>query len=140
MLPAKQNTASAEAASLSPGVKRDVESRAVVSVGNNQGLLNLRERTFRNMGLSVQTMTPLQASRLAHSSENRVWVFCNSMELGELISLASAVRKCSPDSRLLLLEGSRPVGDEANLFHNVFDCVRDTRELLATLKHLATDR
>jgi hypothetical protein len=138
MIPPKGLLASAKTASLNRTVQKFVVSLPVISVGNDEKLLNLRERVFRNMGLSVQSMTPPQAGQIAHSSESRVWVFCNSIEPGELVPLANAVRKSSPNSRLLLLEGSRPVGNEASLFCCVFDCLGGIGSLLITLKELST--
>jgi len=111
----------------------------VVSVGNDRKLLELRERVIQLTGLRVQSLTPEEAGELAHSRESYIWVFCNTVELDPLTYLASTVRRYSPESRLVLIEGPRHVGSEAALFHRIIEPGRGVDLLLATLRVLAIE-
>jgi len=108
----------------------------VISVGTDQKLLKLREEIIRNIGLVVQSRTPDEACSAAHSSNPHLWIFCSTVELIALVGLASTIRECSSKSQLLLLEGSRPIGEEASLFHGVVDPLQIDL-MVSTIKHLA---
>lgn len=110
----------------------------VVSVGSEDGLLKLREQVIiAGTGLEVRSLLPEDAEELAHSSESMVWIFCSTVMLGPLVYLASAVRRYSPESRLVLLEGTQPLGYEVALFHRILDPIRDVELLIETIRELA---
>lgn len=112
----------------------------IISVGNEKELLRLREQVIiKGTGLKVQSVSTDEADGPAHSPDSQVWVFCSSVQLGPLIYLASAVRRYSPGSRLVLLEGVRPpLGSEAALFDRILDPFRSVESLVETLRELAT--
>lgn len=113
-------------------------SLPIISVGSSDNLLKLREQVIlAGTGLPVQTIYPEDAEELAHSTEAKVWIFCSTVTLGSLVYLASAVRRHSPESRLVLLEGTRPVGYEVALFHRILDPIRNVGSLVDTVRELA---
>lgn len=61
----------------------------IMCVGNVPALLELRANVIRSTGLLVQSFSPEQAEEIVRSSEHRVWIFCNTLEIGPLIFLAS---------------------------------------------------
>jgi hypothetical protein len=121
-----------------PDNKKDFEGLPVISVGNDRGLLSIREAVIRSIGLSARSMTSEQAEATARSPECHVWVFCSSIELGQLVHLATTIRRCSPNSKLLLLEGAREAGPEAVLFEKIFDSPGRIETMLESVKRLAT--
>jgi len=109
----------------------------IVSVGNDRRLLELREKLISRTGLPVRSLTPEEAEDVAHSPDSHLWVFCRTVEMGSLIYLASAVRRHSPNSKLLLLEGPWPVGSAAILFQRILDPTRSIDLLLTTIIEMA---
>jgi hypothetical protein len=93
----------------------------VVSVGRDPVLLRLREQILSEANVAVLSLSPEEAEPEARMSQPRLWVFCSTVEFTQLIYLACNVRCFSPESRLLLLQGMRPVGSEARLFHRILD-------------------
>ena len=109
----------------------------IISVGDDETLLALREKIIKGKGYSVLSLTSVEAELIAHSSEPHLWVFCSTIDLGQLAYLACAVRRQSPRSLLLLLAGARPVGCEAALFQRVLSPIDGVDELLETIGELA---
>lgn len=91
----------------------------VISVGRDKNLLSARERMMAAQGLTVRSLIPEEAEKLAREGRSRLWVFCGSVEPQTLVFLACSIRRHSPESRLLLVERTSPVGIEASLFHRV---------------------
>ncbi len=109
----------------------------IISVGSDRELLRLRERLLHRVGRCILSMPPENAEIESHSAKTRLWLFCNTVDLDELLYLASNVRRYSPGSRLLLLEGVRPVRFEAPLFHRVLEATDGIDTLLAAVSELA---
>jgi hypothetical protein len=112
--------------------------QAILSVGRNMGILRRRERVIAaQSGLPVQSMTPEEANKWTRSEEPHLWIFCSTIELSMLVHLACAVRRYSPRSRLLLMEGKRPPGFEAALFHWAIKPLEGPEILLDAVTHLS---
>lgn len=110
----------------------------ILSVGRNPEILRLRERVIVSRSdLKVLSLTPDEADRWARSSRARLWIFCSTVELPKLVSLACNVRRHSPDNRLLLLQGARTPGFERSLFHRVIRPLERTGVLLDAVSDLA---
>lgn len=111
---------------------------AIISVGRDPEILRRRENVLSSQsGLSVRSLTPEEADKWARSPEPRLWIFCSSIELPRLVHLASMVRRHSPSSRLLLMEGARASGFELQLFHKAIPPLEGPDFLLDTVNHLA---
>ena len=80
---------------------------------------------------------PEEAEKLARDSEPHLWIFCSTIELPRLVHLACTIRRNSPSSRLLLMEGSRRPGFELSLFHKAIPPLEGPDFLLNTVSHLA---
>lgn len=92
--------------------------RSIISVGSDPELLRLREQVICSQStLSVRSMTPEEAGSWSARAEPHVWVFCHTVELPRLVYLACRVLRFSPQSRLILLEGTQRIGFESSLFH-----------------------
>jgi hypothetical protein len=115
--------------------------RPVISVGSDPELLRLRHQVITSQsGLTVRSITPEQADPWTTQPEPHLWVFCHTVKVTQLVNLACRVLRFSPESRLVLLEGSERTGFEASLFHVVIrpsDGVEDFLEALATLSIVA---
>jgi hypothetical protein len=112
--------------------------RAILLVGREPELLRRREGVIAAQSdLTVQSMTPEEANRWMRSENPHVWVFCNTIELSMLVHLACAVRRYSPGSRLLLMEGARPPGFEKALFHWSIRPTDGPETLREAVSHLA---
>lgn len=108
----------------------------VVSVGRDKPLLQSRQRVLSGAGIAVQSMTPEEAELLAGDSHPRIWVFCASIEVATLIFLACAVRRHSPESRLLLLEHKGTPGIEGCLFHQAVPIGASPEALIRAVRDL----
>jgi len=91
----------------------------IISVGRDKSVLSRRQSTLESLGILVQSMTPEQAAAFVRQPEPRLWIFCGTVETATLIYLAAAIRRYSPRSRLLFIEGPDPAGPESALFHQV---------------------
>lgn len=110
----------------------------IVSVGRDPEVLRRRESVLSSQSdLSVRSVTPEDAERWARSSEPHLWIFCSTIELPRLVHLASTVRRYSPSSRLLLMEGARRPGFELQLFHRAIPPLEGPEFLLMAVSHLA---
>lgn len=109
----------------------------IVSVGRDQELLRLREKLLSGLGSCIQSMLPESAEEKARSERCRLWLFCNTIELGELVYLATSIRRYSPGSRLVLIEGVRPVRFESVLFDRILRASDSVDTLLAAVSGLA---
>ena len=110
----------------------------VISVGRDLILLKLREQILSEVNVAICSFSPEEAESEARSSQPRLWVFCNTIEFTQLIYLACNVRCFSPNSRLLLLPGIRPVGSEARLFHRILDPDEGIDEMLRAITRLSS--
>ena len=112
---------------------------AILSVGRNPAILELRQKVIGSRSdLHILSLTPEQAEALAQSSEPHVWVFCHTVELHKVVSLACRIRRFSPQSKLILLEKSHQAGFEASLFHRIIHPIDGVVPFLEALTHLAT--
>lgn len=109
----------------------------VFSVGRNLHLLSARQSALHSNGMLVSSVSPEQASAFVRETAPRVWVFCCTVEMPTLAYLACSVRRYSPLSRLLLIEGETPAGIETCLFHRVIGGQSSTDVLVATVRDLA---
>jgi hypothetical protein len=92
--------------------------RSIISVGKDPELLRLREKVIGSQSsLSIHSMTPREADSWSARTEPHLWVFCHTVELPWLVYLACRVSCFSPESRLILLEGTQRIGLESSLFH-----------------------
>lgn len=110
--------------------------RLVISIGEDEALLKLRELVLRHNGYSVASLGVDQAASQSKSTEPNLWIFCSSVEFSNLLYLASNVRRYSPGSKLLLLEGTRGVGVEGTLFHGVLPATGGVDVMLKTIREL----
>lgn len=111
---------------------------SVLSVGRDPEILRRRERVIASQSdLSVRSLTPEEAERWARSPEARLWIFCSTIELPRLVHLACCVRRYSPASRLLLMEGARAPGFELSLFHRAIPPLEGPDFLVNAVSHLA---
>jgi hypothetical protein len=110
----------------------------VVLVGRNREILRRRERAIAGRSqLLVRSLTPEEAEKQVRDAEARLWIFCQSVELGTLIHLVCCVRRNSPESRLVLTRGRREPGFEASLFHRIVPALEGTELLIDAVSHLA---
>jgi hypothetical protein len=110
----------------------------IFSVGRDPEILRRREAVLSSQShLSVRSLTPEDAEKWARSPEPHVWIFCSTIELPRLVHLASTVRRHSPSSRLLLMEGARQPGFELQLFHKAIPPLEGPDFLLSTVSTLA---
>lgn len=110
----------------------------ILSVGRDPEVLRRRENVLSSQSdLSVRSLTPEDAEKWARSPEAHLWIFCSTIELPRLVHLASTVRRYSPTSRLLLMEGARRPGFEVHLFHRAIPPLEGPEFLLNTVSHLA---
>jgi hypothetical protein len=91
----------------------------IISIGRDKQLLAQRKDLLISAGMQVRSLTPEEAEPEARLSIARPWIFCNTVELTQLVYLGCSVRRNSPGSRLLLVEGELPAGFKAVLFHHV---------------------
>jgi hypothetical protein len=110
----------------------------IFSVGRNPEILRRRQRAIAGRSqLSICSLTPEEAEKRVRDAEARLWIFCHSIELGTLVHLACCVRRHSPASRLMLMQGSRAPGFEASLFHQVVPALEGPDLLIDAVSHLA---
>jgi hypothetical protein len=110
----------------------------IVSVGRDPEILRRREAVLSSQSqLSVRSVTPEDAEKWARSPDPHLWIFCSTIELPRLVHLASTVRRHSPTSRLLLMEGARQPGFEVQLFHRAIPPLEGPDFLLSTVSDLA---
>ena len=110
----------------------------IISVGRDPEVLRRRECILANHSdLSVRSVMPEEAEKWARTAEPHLWIFCSTIELPRLVHLACTIRRYSPSSRLLLMEGSRPTGFEVSLFHKAIPPLEGPDFLLNTVSHLA---
>jgi hypothetical protein len=112
--------------------------RSILSVGNDAELLHLRQQLISSQSsLSVRSLSPIEAGPWSGRKEPYLWVFCYTVSLADLVYLACRVLRFSPESRLILLEGSQRIGFEASLFHLVLRPTDGVREFLEAVTHLS---
>lgn len=110
----------------------------VYLVGRDREILRRREGLIRNCSqLQVRSLSSEQAEKFVRDQEARLWIFCHTVDLGRLVHLACCVRRHSPASRLVLLEGRREAGFEASLFHQIVPALRGSDSLIDAVSHLA---
>jgi hypothetical protein len=109
----------------------------VISVGKDKQILHMRAKLLIHGGYSVRSMAPEDAETDARSPTRCVWIFCSSVDLAQLIYLACSIRRYSHSSRLLLIEGSRPIKFEAALFHRVLKDEDGGSTLIAAVSEMA---
>jgi hypothetical protein len=110
----------------------------VFLIGRNPELLRRRERAIAGRSqLSVRSLTPEEAEKQVRDAEARLWIFCQSVDLGSLIHLACCVRRHSPQSRLVLMRGRREPGFEGSLFHRIVPALEGPDLLIDAVSHLA---
>lgn len=120
------------------GVKLHRAPLSIISVGRDPEVLRRRECILASQSdLCVRSVMPEEAEKLARSSEPHLWIFCSTIELPRLVHLACTIRRNSPSSRLLLMEGSRRPGFEVSLFHKAIPPLEGPDYLLNTVSHLA---
>jgi hypothetical protein len=110
---------------------------AVISVGRDEELLELRKQILTEVGVDVRSVSPERAEGYARSSQPRLWIFCSSVELSSLIYLASSVRRYSPQSKLVLLSGLNSAKFEAPLFHRILSPFTGIDVFLKTVDELS---
>jgi hypothetical protein len=94
--------------------------RSIISIGRDPDLLRLRQEVIGSRsGLLIRSMSPDEADPWSARPEPHLWVFCHTVELQRLVYLACRVLRFSPESRMILLEGSQRIGYESSLFHLV---------------------
>lgn len=86
--------------------------------------------------MQMQSLNPEQAVAFVRQAVPRLWIFCGSVEAATLIHLAGAIRRYSPGSRLLLMEGADPGGPERALFHRVIGGSTAPESLVSTVRDL----
>jgi hypothetical protein len=109
----------------------------VFSVGSDMELLSLREKILQADGFMVRSMDPIEAEADAHLPYAHLWIFCNTVDPVQRVYLACCIRRNSPESKLILLEGARPAGFESVLFHRILKVNQGVDALLSTLHELA---
>jgi hypothetical protein len=109
----------------------------VISVGNDPTLLGLREQIIRGANVAIRSMPPEEAEAEARLKDARLWIFCSTIALPQLVYLACSVHRYSPSSRLVLLEGVRPAGFEAALFHRIIHPEESIDEMLRAVTELS---
>ncbi|MGC2617546.1 MAG: hypothetical protein WA414_00810 [Acidobacteriaceae bacterium] len=111
---------------------------AVFSVGRDAEVLQKRAGIIgADSDLTVLSMTPEEANKWVRSEDPHLWVFCSTIELSMLVHLACAIRRHSPGSRLLLMEGARRAGFEKALFHWTIQPADGPEILAEAVSHLA---
>lgn len=116
---------------------RGAKPVTLISVGRDPELLRQREALLARTGIHTRSALPEQAETDARSPEARVWVFCSTVEAAQVVYLACSVRRYSPNSKLLLIEGSRRVGFEASLFDRILKSKDAPEALLPAVSDLA---
>jgi hypothetical protein len=107
-------------------------------VGRNREILRRRERVIAGRSqLSVRSLTPEEAEKQVRNAEARLWIFCHTVDLATLVHLACCVRRHSPGSRLVLMQGRREPGFEKSLFHQIVPALDGPDFLVQAVSHLA---
>lgn len=110
----------------------------ILSVGRDPEILMRRESVLASHStLPIRSMNPEESEKWARSSTAHLWIFCSTIELSRLVYLACSIRRYSPASRLLLLQGNRTPGFETALFHQVLPPAAETDFFLDTVSRLA---
>jgi hypothetical protein len=79
-----------------------------------------RELLIRSRSdLVIRSLVPEEAEADARGAKEYLWIFCSTVELPKLMSLAHAVRRASAKSQLLLVQEKHRAGFEVALFHRV---------------------
>lgn len=112
-------------------------SLPVLLVGRDKALVATRMQAMRAAGIAAHAVTPEQAQELALDGHARAWALCASTERSSLLYIACSVRRHSPLSRLLLLEGKSPAGLEVSLFDQVLRGDANAGELAAVVRDLS---
>lgn len=110
----------------------------VVLVGRDPELLRLRARVINAAGYFVHFITPDQATvELRGVRSPQVWVFCQTLEFYEPAVLAAAIRRNSPQHKLVRLTGFHDIGQAIGLFDEVLEPVSGVDDLLRVIGDLA---
>lgn len=111
---------------------------SILSVGRDPDILRLRNQVIRSRSeMNIRSMNPEEAESWARRTEPYLWIFCSTVELSKVVYLACSIRRYSSCSKLLLLEGSRAIGFEAQLFHQVLNPIQSVEEFLDAVSHLS---
>lgn len=121
-----------------PGLEGLSKNAAVISVGRSAEILRLRQQALLCHGWTVRSVTPEQAETEARSPEQRLWIFCNTVEIVQLVYLACSVRRYSPGSRLILIERSTQPGFELSLFHRALKMTEGDDVLVTAVSELSS--
>jgi hypothetical protein len=113
------------------------ERLPVISVGRDEELLELRKQVLAQAGIFVRSLSPEEAEATAESSQARLWIFCNSLDLPSLMYLATGVRRFSPESKMLLLWGPSSPRFKLSLFHRILYPFSGVDALLRTVDELS---
>jgi hypothetical protein len=108
-------------------------------VGRDPALLAQRELSLMAAGMEVCSVTPEEAEPEARSALARPWLICHTVEITQVVYLACSVRRNSPASKLILLEGERAVGFESVLFHHVLKVPEQRDVLVNTIRKSLED-
>jgi hypothetical protein len=85
--------------------------------------------------MTIRSMNPEEAESWARRTDPHLWIFCSTIELPKAVYLACSIRRYSAASKLLLLEGSRTIGFEGQLFHQVLNPVQSVEAFLDAVSH-----
>lgn len=111
---------------------------AVLSIGRNAEILSRRAALITShSALEVRSLNPDEAEGWARSSKAFLWIFCSTVELPRLVYLTCSVRRYSPSSRLLLMQGKRAPGFESSLFHFILPASDDEEPFLDAVSRLS---
>lgn len=114
--------------------------RPILLVDRDKALLQSREEIILSRSdLRIRTLAPEDAEEAAHSAEERVWVFCSSIELPKVVYLACSVRRYSPASRLLLIKKVDRPAFEDSLFHRAVPASEGIESFLDAITGLALE-
>ena len=93
---------------------------SILSVGRNREILVRREVLIRSrFDLVIRSLMPEEAEGEARGAKEYLWIFCSTVELPKLMSLAHTVRDANSKSRLILAQEKHRAGFEVALFHRV---------------------
>jgi hypothetical protein len=115
-----------------------VRSPMVIQVGRDQELLRLRAKLIASAGYTVHSMTPDRATpEIRQARGPKVWVFCHTLEFGELARMAVAIRNRWPGDKLLRLTGLNDIAYAPGLFDELLEPVKGVDDLLRMVADLA---
>lgn len=114
--------------------------RPILLVGRDKALLQSRQEIILSRSdLRIRALTPEDAEAAARAADERVWIFCSSIELPKVVYLACSVRRYSPASRLLLIKRVDRPAFEDSLFHRVIPAAEGIESFLDALSSLALE-